>query len=62
MLKDAAAAKREYARKWKEQNRDKVNAYHKKWREKPENKKKIQEYNERYWTKKAQEMNARDSD
>jgi hypothetical protein len=56
MNQDAAAARREYARKYREQNRDRMNEMHKKWRDKPENKEKIKLYNDRYWEKKAAEM------
>jgi hypothetical protein len=56
MNKDAAAARREYARKYREQNRERLNEKHKQWREKPENKKKIKMYQETYWSKKAQDL------
>jgi hypothetical protein len=62
MLKEAAAARREYARKWRAKNREKVNAYMRDWKKKPENKEKVKGYTERYWTKKAEEMSARVSD
>ena len=45
-------AKREYLKKWRDKNKEKVAAYHKQWRDK--NPEKIREYNERYWKKKAQ--------
>jgi len=52
----AKEAQREYKRRWDKNNRERINKYHREWRSKPENKKKIREYNRRYWRKKALEM------
>jgi predicted RNA-binding protein with RPS1 domain len=53
MNEAAKKAKREYAKKWREKNRERYNEYMKEWRN--ENKEKIQQYQENYWTKKAKE-------
>jgi hypothetical protein len=56
MNQAAVEARREYARKYRKENRARMNEMHKKWRDKPENKEKIKLYNERFWEKKAAEM------
>lgn len=53
MNEQAKAAKREYWRKYREQNRDKVNAYQRSWRK--NNPDKVKAATERYWSKKAAE-------
>lgn len=54
MGEKAKMAKREYARKWRSANKEKVREYNKKYRE--NNKQKVKESNERYWEKKAAEL------
>lgn len=49
------AAKRHYKRAWRDRNRDRVNAYARKWR--AANPDRVKLYNERYWIKKARELN-----
>ena len=49
----ALAAQREYKRKYREKNRDKINEYAKKWRK--NNPDKVRQYAETYWTKKINE-------
>jgi hypothetical protein len=56
MSKEATAAKKEYMRKYREKNRERMNETHRAWRK--ANAHKIQEYNERFWDKKAKEMQA----
>lgn len=51
----ARAAKNEYARKYREENRDKVREYAKKWRE--ANPDKVRQH--QHWEKKAREQEAR---
>lgn len=47
----AQELRREYARQWRQKNRDKVKAYNEKWRKAhPE---KAREYQRRYWEKQA---------
>ena len=53
----ARAAKNEYARKYREENRDKVREYAKKWRE--ANPDKVRKHQQTYWEKKAREQDAR---
>lgn len=53
MDEKAKAAKREYFRKYREANREKVNEYQRKW--KKQNPEKAKAAQERYWTKKAAE-------
>ena len=56
MTDAAKAAKREYNRKYRAANREKLAAYQKKWsRENPE---KVKEYSRRYWERKAAEAAA----
>lgn len=51
MTSEAKSARREYHRKWREKNRDKVNEYHRKWsRENPE---KVKAAQFRYWDKQS---------
>jgi len=54
----AAQAKREYMRRWREANRDKMRTAQKKWRDNPANKEKIREGQRNYWAKKAAEMSS----
>jgi hypothetical protein len=54
MSEEAKAAKREYMRKYREKNRERMNETHRAWRK--SNRHKIEEYNERFWNKKAKEM------
>lgn len=47
----AQELRREYARQWRQKNRDKVKAYNEAWRKKhPE---KAREYQARYWERRA---------
>jgi len=56
MTDAAKAAKREYNRKYRAANREKLAAYQKKWsRENPE---KVKEYSRKYWERKAAEAAA----
>lgn len=70
LSKEGLQARREYARKWREANKEKlyqsqkawreknkehIAEYHKEWRNKPENKGKVAEYQARYWERKGQE-------
>lgn len=50
IIKDA---KREYYKKYREQNKDKLNQYQREYRE--QNKDKIKEYNYNYWLRKAEQ-------
>ncbi|MEH7328087.1 hypothetical protein CN330_24215 [Priestia megaterium] len=55
-LSDSALEKRrEYYRQYRERNRERYNEAARRWRSKPENKIKIQEYNQQYWERKAEE-------
>lgn len=47
----AIELKREYQRKWREKNKEKLNAYYKEWRK--NNPEKIKEYDRNYWEKRA---------
>jgi len=49
----AKEKRREYHRKWREENRERINEYARKWRKK--NPDKVKEYNQRYWENKALE-------
>ena len=49
----AKEKRREYHRKWREENRERINEYARKWRE--ENPDKVKKYNENYWKRKALE-------
>lgn len=51
-------AKREYMRKYREKNREKLNAYAREWRK--ENPDKVKQYDKNYWSKqvKGYESNA----
>lgn len=52
MTDEAANAKKEYFKKYQQENRDRLNEYNRKWRaEHPE---KVKEYNQRYWERKGQ--------
>lgn len=51
MTEAAKAAKREYQRKYRAANREKLAAYQRKWSQ--ENPEKVREYTARYWAKKA---------
>lgn len=55
-LSDQALEKRrEYYRQYREKNRERYNQIARNWRAKPENKLKIQSYNQQYWERKAEE-------
>lgn len=47
-------AKREYMRKYREKNKEKVNKLNREWRK--ANPEKVKEYQERFWEKKAKEL------
>ena len=51
MTEQAKQARREYAREWREKNREHIRAYHKLWRSK--NNDKVKAAVERHWEKKA---------
>lgn len=51
MTEAAKAAKREYQRKYRAANREKLAAYQRKWSQ--DNPEKVREYTARYWAKKA---------
>lgn len=55
MTEDAKQARREYQKKYKRQNAERINAYNRAWRK--ANPEKTRQYNERYWNKKASEKN-----
>jgi hypothetical protein len=50
---EAKKARRDYMRKWREKNKDRVREYHRQWRK--ENPDKIAAAQERYWIKKYKE-------
>lgn len=50
----AKELRNEYQRKWKSRNRDKINQYQREWRAK--NKDKCKQYNQRYWERKAEQL------
>lgn len=52
MTEEAINARREYYRKYQQENRERLNAYQRQWRAK--NADKVREYNKRYWEKKIQ--------
>jgi hypothetical protein len=54
MSDNAIKQRREYQRKYREQNKEAINQRHKAWRE--NNKDKIKEYNKTYWEKIAKKM------
>lgn len=54
LLEHAKELQREYQRKWRTKNREKLRASHKAWRD--ANPEKIQQYRQNYWIKKAKEQ------
>lgn len=52
----AVEARREYARAWREKNREHINEYQRKWNK--ENPDKVRAAKDRYWEKKAAELEA----
>lgn len=52
VTEEAINARREYYRKYQQENRERLNAYQRQWRAK--NADKVREYNKRYWEKKIQ--------
>lgn len=48
------AAKNEYMKQWRKENKERVNEYNRKWRE--ENKGKVKEYQDRHFLKKFEKM------
>lgn len=54
MSEAAKKAQREYLRKWRAENKDKVQQYNKKFRE--EHPEKVKAARKNYWEKKAKEM------
>lgn len=53
MSAEAIEARKNYQRKYRRRNRDKINSQRKKWQS--ENREKVREYNQRYWQKIAEE-------
>lgn len=53
MSAEAIEARKNYQRKYRCRNRDKINSQRRKWQSK--NREKVQEYNQRYWQKIAEE-------
>lgn len=49
-------AKREYYRKYREENREKINQRHREWSNSPEGKEKRKQARQRYWEKKAAQL------
>lgn len=58
MTEKAKQARREYARQYREKNREKIKATHTKWR--IANADKIKQAQERYWERKANEQNSKE--
>lgn len=54
MTEEAKKARREYARKYREQNRSRINAKHKEWRNR--NPDKVKANTTRYWERKAEKL------
>lgn len=54
MDEQALQLRREYNRKYREQNKENINKRQNEWRR--ANKDKVREYNKNYWTKKANEL------
>ena len=54
MKEKAKELQREYMRKYREQNRKRINILHKKWRD--AHKERIKQYIKNYWNKKAMEL------
>lgn len=52
MTAEAAEARRNYQRKYRHRNRDRINGQRKNWR--AENRDKVQRYNREYWERKAE--------
>lgn len=50
----AAQARRDYQKEYRKKNRDKINQSKRIWNS--ENKEKLKEYQDRYWTKRANEL------
>lgn len=53
MGENVKEAKREYWRRYRKKNREKLNAYHRNWNK--ENPEKMRQYRRNYWEKKAAE-------
>ncbi|MED2841469.1 hypothetical protein P4255_29180 [Bacillus wiedmannii] len=51
MTEQAKIARREYMKKWREKNAEKLSTYQKKWRS--ENRDKVAEYQRKYWEDKT---------
>lgn len=51
MKEEAKKARAEYAKKYREKNKDRLNAYRRNWNK--ENPDKVKQYQETYWGKKA---------
>lgn len=54
MSESAKKIRREYMRKWRQENKDRIKDYHKKWRE--NNPEKVAEAQVRYWANKAKNI------
>lgn len=53
MANSAADARREYKKRWRQENRARVNEYAREWRSR--NPEKVREYQAKYWQRVAQE-------
>ncbi|HDR3653132.1 TPA: hypothetical protein QCO08_005563 [Bacillus anthracis] len=51
MTEQAVIARREYMKKWREKNKEKLSSYQKEWRKK--NKDKVVGYQHKYWENKS---------
>ena len=60
MTNEAEQLRREYYKKYREENKERIDNNHKSWRQK--NKEKLKQYNENYWNKKANELKIKSND
>lgn len=51
---EAKEAKKAYHKKWRDENRNRLNEYYRAWRK--SNPEKVQKHQENYWNRKAREM------
>ena len=58
MANSAADARREYKKRWRQENRAKVNAYAREWRSR--NPEKVKEYQAKYWQRVADKSGTED--
>ncbi|MDT3497320.1 hypothetical protein ACTFO3_26855 [Bacillus cereus group sp. MYBK69-2] len=52
MKEQAVIARREYMKKWRERNKEKLSSYQKEWRK--NNRDKVAEYQRKYWENKTE--------